>query len=134
MDNNLPLTPASPHPLLKRIFISPDEPRLRAGWRLLTQMILLFVLVILMGMPLAILQILGISLGGMDMLAAEVLMLFAITGSIYLARRFIDRRSFTSLGLRLDARAARDTLVGIAIAGLMMGLIFLLQLALSFVG
>jgi membrane protease YdiL (CAAX protease family) len=51
--------------------------------------------------------------------------LAAVTASIYAARRFLDRRSFESLGLRLDILALQDVLVGILIASIMMGGIYL---------
>jgi hypothetical protein len=47
--------------------------------------------------------------------------LITFTGTIYLARRFLDRRSFASLGLKLDRRLLPDLLAGIAITFIMMG-------------
>lgn len=53
----------------------------------------------------------------------------AITLSVYLARRWFDRRTFVSLGLRWDRKALRDLGFGILLSGLMMGLIYLLEWA-----
>jgi hypothetical protein len=40
--------------ILARIFLSPEEARLRAGWRLLSQTILLFTFVFCLGAPLVL--------------------------------------------------------------------------------
>ncbi|MGB3700009.1 MAG: CPBP family intramembrane glutamic endopeptidase, partial [Anaerolineales bacterium] len=45
--------------------------------------------------------------------------------SVYLARRFLDQRSFTSLGLQVNSQAVIDILYGVGLTGLMIGLIFL---------
>jgi membrane protease YdiL (CAAX protease family) len=53
----------------------------------------------------------------------------AVTVSVYIARRWLDRRSFASLGLQVDRSAWRDLLIGFGIAGVMMGFIYLLESA-----
>jgi membrane protease YdiL (CAAX protease family) len=114
--------------MLRRLFLSPSEPRLRAGWRLLIQTILFILLAFCLG---AAILIPYTFLGGKDlsgapyMLASEVIELFAITISVFLARRLLDRRSIASLGLQLDWRLLLDLLAGIAITFVMMGLIYL---------
>ena len=57
--------------------------------------------------------------------------LFAITASIVLARRVLDRRTFTSLGLKPGRHAGKDFAAGLVITLLMMGLIFLIEHALG---
>jgi membrane protease YdiL (CAAX protease family) len=64
-----------------------------------------------------------------SMLANQLIQLVTFTGSIYLARRLLDRRSFVSLGLRWDRAAIRDVFVGIGIAAVMMALIFVIHWA-----
>lgn len=49
--------------------------------------------------------------------------------SVYLARRYLDKRSFTSLGLKRDKNAVRDIFTGIGIAGIMMGFVFIIELS-----
>ena len=51
--------------------------------------------------------------------------LIAFTASVYLARRFLDRRSFASLGLKVNRWLIPDLLAGIAIPFFMMGSIYL---------
>ena len=51
----------------------------------------------------------------------------AVTLSVWIARRGLDRRSFSSLGLELKATAVRDLVVGFLIPALLFALIFILQ-------
>jgi uncharacterized protein len=137
---------------------SPPERRLRSGWRLALQILLMIVLGLL-SIPLIMLAaavLPGLALldaggarpqeSGAAMLAGEAVNLLGITVSIYLARRFLDRRSFRSLGLeratsgRPDAgragashmaRAGGGLLFGVVLAGLMMGFIYVVESALG---
>jgi hypothetical protein len=63
------------------------------------------------------------------LLGSQVVSFFVITLSIPIARRWLDRRSFTSLGLHWDRQAARDLVVGLCLPVLMIGGIFLMELA-----
>jgi membrane protease YdiL (CAAX protease family) len=115
------------------LFISPDEPRLRAGWRLLIQTIFLIILSI--GAGIVIFIPIGLFKIDFDssfaMLANELVMLFSITASIFLARKFLDRRPIVSLGLKLDQLALKDVLVGIIITFFQMGLVYSIEVALG---
>jgi len=96
----------SPKPersLRSRIFISPDEPRLRAGWRLVGQMAMLVCLLTLFTCPFIIYLYQNPS-ADMLFLVDKIVGIFAITGSVFLSRRIFDRRSITSLGLQLNQR------------------------------
>ena len=108
---------------LSRLFISPDERRLRSGWRLILQFVLMMVLGLLF-VPIIMIAaglLPGIGLldaggelsqeSGAGMLAGQAINLLGITVSVYLARRFLDRRSFRSLGLeRTGRRGTRPAL------------------------
>lgn len=125
--------PLEPPPRkIGNLFLAPDaqregKRRLRAGWRILGQQCLLILISLLYGLigaasgmfnqtnPL-IQQAVGLSSS-----------LIGVTLSVYLARRWFDRRSFVSLGLVSRKRAGVDLLVGFLIAGGMMLLIFLLE-------
>src|SRR5271169_2692086 len=129
MTNNSQLPTPTERSLLAIIFISPSEPRLRAGWRLLIQTILLIILSALAGLIFYFISpsmILSTSL-----LIGELAELFAFAGSIYIARRFLDQRSFISLGLKVDKHAMLDILAGIIITFIMMGAIFIAMQALG---
>jgi hypothetical protein len=91
------LQPRRERSFLATIFLSPDEPRLRAGWRLIIQTLLMFVFGTIFGG-------IAILLGLLDLgsLAGQILNFLIITVSVYVARRWLDKRSFESLGLKLD--------------------------------
>jgi membrane protease YdiL (CAAX protease family) len=126
-------TPKPQRNFWQTVFLSPNEPRLRAGWRLLTQTIVLFILSIAAGVIIFIpIGLLKISFNSpIAMLANELVALFAITTSIFLARKFLDKRPIVSLGLKLNGLALKDVLVGILITFFQMGLVYLLEIALG---
>jgi len=122
--------PAQERSILANIFISLDEPRLRAAWRLLIQTIMF----ILFGVIIFILA----SFLGLDseevpaaLILQQLLSFIAVTGSVYIARRWLDKKSFQSLGLKLDQQALFDVLAGIGITFVQMGFIYILMLSLN---
>jgi membrane protease YdiL (CAAX protease family) len=119
--------PPPPRSFWKNLFLSRHEPRLRAGWRLAIQTILMLVLLGGLAIPVYVLAIVlhwNVS-GAVFTLVSELVELVAFTLSIYLSCRLLDRRSFASLGLHLDRRVLPDLLAGIAITFVMMGSIYL---------
>ena len=110
---------------LRSIFYN-DEPRLRAGWRLLTQSMLLLFLTLCAYIPLAFAPRFASSA---ELLYLQVASLIGTTLSILLVRRLLDKRSFVSLGTRIDRWALLDLLAGIGITFLMMAFIFGIQWA-----
>ena len=120
-------TPAPKRGFIATVFLSADEPRLRAGWRLFLQTLLLFVFGIVVSFA-------GSLFGGIGSAAsiwAQVLNLIAVTGSIYVARRWLDKRSFESLGLKLNQQTLMDILAGIGITFVQMGFIYIVMLGLG---
>ncbi len=121
LSNNLPQ-----RSIAARIFLSPDERRLRAGWRLLIQTLLMAI--IGGGLSLLISILPGNFIMPFDgLFTVQLLELLVIGGSIYFARRWIDKRDFISLGIKINRQAWQDLLLGIAIPGLMMGFIFAIE-------
>jgi membrane protease YdiL (CAAX protease family) len=117
-----------PRPLLNRLFLSPEERRLRAGWRLALQFIWMAALLGIFGLPLELLTRLRPGrLLQATLFVASIIAFLAITTSVYLARRTLDQRSFASLGLQRDARGWRDLFFGFGLSGLLMGLVFLVE-------
>ncbi len=112
--------------VISNIFFSSAEPRLRAGWRLLLQTLLMILLALILQLALAVFFIDG---ANADLFMGQILELLIFTVSIYLARVFLDKRSFVSLGLQINKQAATDLLMGVLIAGVIMGLIYLAELA-----
>lgn len=126
MTDNQPVQNRS---LLSQIFVSPDEPRLRAGWRLLIQTLLMFVIG-------AVVFIIGSFFGPVitgSLVFQQILNLIITTGSIYIARRWLDKRSFESLGLTLNNQTWIDILAGIGITFVQMGFIYGLMSALGWI-
>lgn len=126
---------------MKNLFINPEENRLRSGWRLAVQTGLLIglgVIILICLTPLLFAQTLlapdlleqiaELAGGPAELVLGLPIELVIITLSVYLARRFADRRSFASLGLWLNRVAWQDMLMGILLAGLMIGLMFLIQI------
>lgn len=119
-------SPLPPRSWLSRLFLTPGEPRLRAGWRILGHFMLMIVFFTIGSFALAPLYLLAPQY---LLLGSQVVSFFVITLSIPIARRWLDRRSFTSLGLHWDRQAARDLVVGLCLPVLMIGGIFLMELA-----
>jgi membrane protease YdiL (CAAX protease family) len=122
------IQPTPKRSFIARIFFSPDERRLRAGWRLLLQTLMMIALALILS------AILGPILGELqgDNFAFRIeqfISVVIITGSIYLARRFLDKRSFVSLGLQTGREAWLDMLAGIGITFILMGSIYGAEMA-----
>lgn len=112
---------------LQKIFIIPEDGRLRSGWRLLAFLFLLNLII-----PIVVLAFARFSQASptLGFLADETFILFVgITISVVLARHWYDRRSFQSLGLTRNAAAGRDLLFGVLIAGVVMSAIFVIEWA-----
>lgn len=115
---------------LRWVFISPTEARLRAGWRLLLQTWLMLVIAVLIGLP-AGWAAFALGLNTNDLLFGQIVQFIVVTGSIFLAVRWLDRRPITAIGLELNRRSGADFLIGILIPFFMMGLIYVLMAALG---
>ncbi|MDR8394337.1 CPBP family intramembrane metalloprotease [Aliifodinibius sp. S!AR15-10] len=113
------------------IFYNSHEQRLRAGWRLLLQFLLM--LAILLGGQL----LLNFVTSSPSFLLGRIPSALAFILSTWLAVRYLDNRSFTSLGLKVNKKWWRELGVGFAMGAVVMGVIFSLQLImgwLSFTG
>ena len=123
-------------PLLARLFFSPAEPRLRAGWRLAVQILLQITLTACAGLVIVVAWRGAITADSHPFTGAQILFLelgelFAITLSVALARHFLDHRTFSSMGFQNSATGLRDFAAGLGITCLMMGLIFVLEIQLG---
>ncbi len=108
------------------LFYSRREKRLRAGWRLALQTMLFLVLQVAIAFPVLILaQFTSLDLS--NQLLNQLMVFAAITGSVFLARRFLDRRSVVDLGLHLSRHSLFDLLAGVVIALIMISTIFLIE-------
>ncbi len=117
---------------IKSIFVDSREKCLRAGWR-----ILIFVAVYAF-LSRALSQ-LSIAVTGRlsrqewDWWTARgVVVIISATLTVWLARRFLDKKSFVSLGLRINALALKDLIVGLGISLLLTVMMFGLLWAAGF--
>ncbi len=123
--------PSTKRFILADIFISSSERRLRAGWRLSLQVLLQIFLTLLIGLAIFIPYIIHSGLIDQNsesfLVFGEIVEFVSISVSVFLARRFLDKRSFKSLGFKLDRQALADLLTGITITFVVMGMIFLAE-------
>ncbi len=114
---------------MKKYFVNPDTGLLRAGWRILAFFVIF--MVITAGAMIGIRTILG-SLQRGSVLQFSILAVTA-TIAIFIARKYLDKRSFSSLGLSLDKYAALDVLSGIANSALLMGAMYFVLRSAGFI-
>lgn len=128
---------------IKSLFWGNNDKRLRAGWRLLVQ------LLVLMGLMLGGILILGIVSGIFAVSAAmpataeamsptssaiiAVIVTVAMTASLWIMGRFVDKRPLVAYGLRLNGQWWVDFAFGAALGVALMALIFGVQWALGWV-
>ena len=109
---------------LAAIFLSPDEPRLRAGWRLLIHTLLMVVVTAIVIFGYILTPGLPNLTASTEPYLATGIQLLVITLTTWIARRYVDRRSFRSLGFDIDKHTLTDLAFGFCLPALMMGLIF----------
>jgi membrane protease YdiL (CAAX protease family) len=112
---------------LAKAFLSPEEPRLRAGWRLLVHAtMVLLLMMVFTPVVLTLLAVAGVSLDPMDFTTAIQVSVWASLPAVlvatWIARRWIDHRSMLSLGLQRDRYLLPDLTVGILLPALLLGL------------
>jgi membrane protease YdiL (CAAX protease family) len=108
---------------LSYIFLTNDESRLRAGWRL-------FIALFLTGLFFNIVDWINSALSltePMPVIPSLGIDLIVVTSAIYIARRFFDRRSFASLGLHLNKQTLSDIVLGIVIAFVVMSIVYIIE-------
>jgi membrane protease YdiL (CAAX protease family) len=125
--------PSHPQSIFRRIFLSPDEARLRSGWRLLLHFMLLGICLLVFSLPVAVLMPNRSANPSFPddalVVLAEVLTLAAFALATWIARRWLDHRSMRSLGFQAGPHLLPDLLVGIAIPGLLMAAIYTFESA-----
>ncbi|MGI9048045.1 MAG: CPBP family intramembrane glutamic endopeptidase [Rubrobacteraceae bacterium] len=120
--------------VLELFFERTDEGlRLRAPWRLLTQMMLFLTGTIFFSNLLAVLwKSLGPGTMGSSSPASFLMNALASLGaallSVWIASRFLDRRPFKDFGFHLSGEWLLDLLFGLALGALLMTSLFLIEL------
>lgn len=111
----------------KRLFISPSEPRLRAGWRLLLHTLLIEVIAIIVFLLyMSVINFASLEIDDETATSAG-LQLLIITLATWIACRYLDRRSLRSLGFKWNTLSLRDLAFGFVVSALLMGSIFVLE-------
>ncbi|HEX5042305.1 MAG TPA: CPBP family intramembrane glutamic endopeptidase [Candidatus Polarisedimenticolaceae bacterium] len=112
------------------LFWNREERRLRALWRVLGQLLLVFLLGYL---PFHLLRP---PRGLPAWVAAEVatpLRTLGVIAAVILGRQWLDRRDWEAYGVRLDARGWRALWAGLALGAALLSAIFVLELAFAWV-
>jgi membrane protease YdiL (CAAX protease family) len=110
-------------------FRSTEDDRLKAGWRIAAFLGIFYAIVLplLFGLR----ALLGFSKSSFIII---VIIAAAATPAVYIARRWIDKKSFVSLGLSWSKRGAVDLLFGFLLSGLMAGTVFGAMVLLGYIG
>jgi membrane protease YdiL (CAAX protease family) len=118
--------------MIKKIFVNPVEHRLRAGWRIL--LFLLAVPIVSRIFMVIIKPLFGGALENeaVSWLVRGIVVVVTATLVVWLFRRYVDKKSLISLGLRCNGRALLDIVVGFALSGFMVGIIFSVLLQFKF--
>ena len=98
---------------------NPDDNRLRAGWRIASFLLIFYA--IALPMLFGLRALLGFSKSSPMVIA---IIAISATPAVYIARRWIDGKSFASLGLRWNVRATSDLAFGFFLSGLMAASVF----------
>ena len=119
-------------------FWSPNDRRIRALWRVILHLVLIFAaLQIISAIMRALLSGSENSTdSGPDPIQSMVSLI--LTGLVYVvvtiaAARFLDRRRFSDYGLIWNTQWRRDLLFGLLLGGLLMGGIFVIELAMGWI-
>ncbi len=114
------------------LFWSPNDRRLRAGWRLILHVILVALLIV------ALEVLLSLAFEDLEEtftfgIVEMALIGLAIVAGTLLAARFLDRRPVSDVGLQFSSHWWRDFGYGLFLGAFLMLLIFLVELALGWV-
>ena len=110
-------------------FRSTEDGRLKAGWRIAAFLGIFYAIALplLFGLR----ALLGFSKSSFIII---VIIAAAATPAVYIARRWIDKKNFVSLGLSWSKRGAADLLFGFLLSGLMAGTVFGAMVLLGYIG
>ncbi len=121
-------------PILQAIFISEDEPRLRAGWRLILHALLVLFTSIIIGVVWVSLVIAidvtlpSVNLAerpGVNELMVMALEVLTFTIATWIARRYLDHRSFRALGFSIDRSTWSDLVAGFLLSAFLLLALYL---------
>ena len=109
---------------MKKVFVNPATGLLRAGWRLMAFFAIFLGLTA--GGMLAVRFVLGGLRKGSDLQFA--ILATTATIAVFIARKYLDKQSMTSLGLKWDRHAILDLISGILNSAFVMACVYFLML------
>lgn len=112
---------------MQDVFINDDEGRIRAGWRIIGQVFLMF----LIGYPLSALFNAILPVGGM--LVYGLSMLIGALASTWAAAIGLDHRKWAEFGVSFNKKWVIESIVGFLLAGGAITVIFLIEYGLNWV-
>jgi len=118
---------------IKALFWNEKEARLWAGIRILIQLTLFFILMKSLAALLNVPSEITSNLPLMIILAIAGVRLFRVLISVWLSGRFLDHRPFADFGLRLNKKWWQDLGFGLGLGIVMIGSVFLIELAAGWV-
>ena len=132
---------------LSKYFINPEENRPRMFWRIAGQVLIMVLLFLMTGAVLTNIYLMTHEAETVDyqqltsyvshnpeiLLLNVVLSTIAVLLSLWIAIRFLDKRSFSEYGLVISGRWWKQFLFGLGLGALLMTLIFLVQLVAGFI-
>ena len=123
---------------IARVFWNPADSRLRAFWRVTIHFVVIVVGLLLTSAILRLLLSGGEGSGDSGTDPFKSMVALVITGLIYVvvtivAARLLDRRRFSDYGLLWNTQWRRDLLFGLMLGGLLMGGIFVIELAMGWI-
>lgn len=132
---SIPSSVPDRHQILRKLFFSPNESRLRAGWRLTIQTILLLLIIAVLSIPVSLFSaIFSHTISDqLFLLFSELISFLAVTISVFLSRRLLDRRSFPSLGLERSTKSLSDLAIGFVISFLCLSLVYFLEVSFGWI-
>jgi membrane protease YdiL (CAAX protease family) len=115
---------------VKSIFWNKEEARLRTGWRLVLQFVILMLFIVVLAILDSILadSLPKSPMGKNDSILLPIGLLVAFLLSVWFAGRFLDRRRFADFGFRFSPSWWGDLGFGLALGALMMTMLFLIEL------
>lgn len=115
---------------MNNIFVNTKEKKLKAGWRILLFLLIFFTFssIIFIVKPLFGTITKRAFLEDYSLIIVAILALGA-TVSVYLSRKFWDKRPFISLGLNWNKQTIKDLVFGFILSGLMAAVFFLVILS-----
>jgi membrane protease YdiL (CAAX protease family) len=109
---------------MKKYFVNSETGLPRAGWRILAFVVLL------MGLTMTGMITVRAILGGLPKLSALQFSILATTATlaVFVARRYFDKQSFVSLGLKFDRFAVLDIVSGVVNSAIVMTVVYFMML------